>query len=119
MKKIVIDPENKPGSIEEIEAVLAQQFPPILMAEPFTGDEGATWVYWTDTDTAERGVTTDWIWERLRLKRDALLAACDYRMITDAPWDIAPWVTYRQALRDLPKKTKDPRLTEWPVTPNE
>jgi hypothetical protein len=89
-----------------------------IVAEPapFT-DPTASWVYWTYLDNEMQGVPTDWVWERLRLKRDTFLAACDYRMITDAPWDVAPWVTYRQALRDLPKTTKDPRLAEWPEAP--
>jgi len=68
-------------------------------------------------DTAERGVPTEWVWERLRNKRDALLAECDFRVVADAPWDQAPWATYRQALRDLPDATKDPRKAVWPVAP--
>ena len=101
--------------IEDIEAMLAEQFPPLAPAEPFAGDETATWTYWTDMDTAERGVPSDWVWERLRLQRDGLLAACDWRVVADAPWDQAPWVTYREALRDLPDATTDPRLAVWPV----
>jgi hypothetical protein len=118
MNEILINPENYLENIEGIEAELAQQFPPMTVAKPFTGDEESTWVYWTNLDTADRGIPEEWVWERLRLKRDTMLAACDYRMITDAPWDISPWITYRQALRDLPKITKDPRLAEWPVIPN-
>ena len=34
--------------------------------------------------------------------RDSLLADSDFRMVSDAPWDIDAWATYRQALRDLP-----------------
>ena len=60
---------------------------------------------------------TEWVWERLRNKRDALLAATDFRMVIDAPWDQAPWVTYREALRDLPDNTTNPRLAVWPVAP--
>jgi len=104
-------------SIEDIEAMLAQQFPPLAPVEPFAGDDKATWVYWSDMDTAERGVPDEWVWERLRNKRDALLAECDWRVVADAPWDQAPWVAYREALRDLPDNTKDPRKAVWPVTP--
>jgi len=104
-------------SIEDIEAMLAQQFPPLAPVEPFAGDDKATWVYWSDMDTAERGVPDEWVWERLRNKRDALLAECDWRVVADAPWDQAPWATYRQALRDLPDATKDPRKAVWPVAP--
>ena len=83
---------------------------------PFA-DPTATWTYWTPLDTAERGVAIDWVWERLRIKRNLLIASTDFRMVTDAPWDTAPWVAYRQALRDLPDTTTDPRQAVWPVTP--
>jgi hypothetical protein len=102
-------------TIEDIEAMLAEQFPPAAPVEPFAGDDDATWTYWSEMDTAERGVPTEWVWERLRNKRDALLAACDWRVVADAPWDQTPWVAYREALRDLPDSTTDPRLAVWPV----
>lgn len=62
-------------------------------------------------------IPLDWVWERLRLRRDSLLAQSDFRMVTDAPWDTAPWAVYRQSLRDLPDNTSDPRLAVWPVQP--
>jgi hypothetical protein len=104
-------------TIEDIEAALALQFPPMPPAEPFAGDPTATWTYWSDMDTAERGVPTDWVWERLRFRRDQLLAECDWRVVADAPWDIQPWVEYRQALRDLPDVTTDPKGAVWPTKP--
>lgn len=104
-------------TIEDVEAMLAQQFPPEPAPEPFAGDPTATWEYWTDLDTAERGVPEEWVWERLRNRRNALLAACDWRMVPDAPWDVTPWEAYRQALRDLPDNTSDPRQVVWPVEP--
>jgi hypothetical protein len=104
-------------TIEQVEAMLAEQFPPEPAPEPFPGDETATWHYWSPMDTAERGVPVEWVWERLRNRRNALLSACDWRMVTDAPWDLAPWEAYRQALRDLPDNTEDPRKAVWPVEP--
>lgn len=80
-------------------------------------DDEATWTYWTDMDADN--VPDDWVWERLRARRDQLLAASDFRMIPDAPWDRAPWETYRQALRDLPANTTDPRKAVWPEPPSE
>jgi hypothetical protein len=61
----------------------------------------------------------EWIWERLRLKRDTLLKKCDYRIVADAPWDTQPWLEYRQALRDLPKTNKDPKKIVFPTRPEE
>jgi hypothetical protein len=77
-----------------------------------------TWNYASDIDNLEaHDLPTEWVWERLRLRRDRLLAQSDFRMVTDAPWDTEPWAAYRQALRDLPDNTTDPRLAAWPVSP--
>jgi hypothetical protein len=79
-----------------------------------------TWdflVEWQDY-TADT-IPIEYVWERLRLRRDQLLAASDFRMIPDAPWDRAPWEAYRQALRDLPANTVDPRVAVWPEPPSE
>ena len=84
---------------------------------PFTPDNEATWIYWTPNDTKERGIPDEWVWERLRFKRDQLLSATDFRMVSDAQWDVQPWAVYRQALRDLPNATTNPREAVWPIAP--
>lgn len=56
--------------------------------------------------------------EKVRAERDARLSATDYRMVSDAPWDTQPWVTYRQDLRDLPASAGFPQNVEWPVEPS-
>lgn len=119
IEETVAEPiEETPAlTIEDIEAMLAEQFPPMPEPDPFPGDPTATWTYWTDMDTAERGVPDEWVWERLRNRRDGLLAECDWRVVADAPWDTAPWQAYRQALRDLPDTTSDPRKAIWPTKP--
>jgi hypothetical protein len=77
-----------------------------------------TWDYASPYDQlAPDDLPTEWVWERLRLRRDGLLAATDFRMVTDAPWETGPWAVYRQALRDLPDATSDPRSAAWPVSP--
>lgn len=104
-------------TIEQIEAALAAaMFPP----EPHTpySDPSATWTYWTDMDSVERGVPDEWVWERLRNQRNLLLSACDFRVLPDNPSDQVAWKAYRKALRDLPKNTVDPRKCVWPVEPN-
>ena len=62
-------------------------------------------------------IPVEWQWERLRLKRNSLLKKCDYRVIADAPWNVQPWLDYRQALRDLPKTAKDPKKIVFPTPP--
>lgn len=58
-----------------------------------------------------------WLWERIRNHRNAMLAACDWTQVSDAPVDTAAWAEYRQALRDLPDSADDPREVVFPVEP--
>ena len=60
----------------------------------------------------------------VRTARDTKLAACDWRLMPDAPLSEAQrsaWVAYRQALRDLPSTIQGPLLSledvVWPVEP--
>jgi len=76
----------------------------------------STWNYLGIDETKE--IPDEWVWERLRLRRNALLARSDKKMIVDAPWDIEAWKTYRQQLRDLPSNTTDPRAAVFPVAPD-
>ncbi len=55
---------------------------------------------------------------QLRKTRNDLLAACDWTQAADAPVDRAAWAAYRQALRDLPANTADPRDPQWPSPPS-
>jgi hypothetical protein len=55
---------------------------------------------------------------RLRHWRDTELARTDWTQLADAPVDKAAWVTFRQALRDLPASNADPRKIELPSEPN-
>lgn len=57
-------------------------------------------------------------WDDLRAERDRLLAASDWTQVPDAPVTSATWATYRQALRNLPANTSDPRNVVWPTPPN-
>ena len=63
-------------------------------------------------DTAPLSVTMS----NLRQKRDALLAATDWRLLSDQT-PSAAWLTYRQALRDLPANIVDPLNPIWPTEP--
>ena len=70
------------------------------------------------------GWTTDndaW-WAAIRAERNARLAACDWRMLSDSPLDpsdVESWETYRQALRDVPQTFSDPEAVVWPEEPGQ
>ena len=55
---------------------------------------------------------------QVRTERNNRLASSDYRMVSDAPWPREPWVTYRQALRDIPSSEGFPHNVVWPVEPS-
>jgi hypothetical protein len=53
---------------------------------------------------------------RARALRDELLAKTDWTQAKDIADSVsASWVTYRQALRDVPSQTQFPWIIEWPV----
>jgi Phage tail assembly chaperone protein len=61
------------------------------------------------------------LWSQLRTQRDTLLAASDWRVLPYSPLtseEQAAWVTYRQALRDLPGSVQDPLNPVWPPVPS-
>jgi hypothetical protein len=71
-------------------------------------------------DPSKVSQKTEAAWTQLRSQRDSLLTASDWRVLPFAP--LTPetqqaWVTYRQALRDLPGVTEDPQSVEWPASP--
>lgn len=82
----------------------------ILMSEArptndYIAQEDGTWVF--DTEAA----TT-----KIRAKRDTLLTACDWRMLSDQS-TVAAWVTYRQELRDITDQDGFPINVTWPTEP--
>ena len=56
-------------------------------------------------------------WVELRKIRSGLLSESDWTQVPDAPVDQQAWAEYRQALRDLPANTEDPRNPVWPTPP--
>lgn len=54
---------------------------------------------------------------RARVKRNMMLAGCDYTQLADAPVDSAAWAQYRQALRDVPSQDGFPLRIKWPEQP--
>jgi len=59
----------------------------------------------------------EWLIERMRLRRDALLIASDWAMLTDAPTDKTQWGDYRQALRDFPATWEPAPTVTFPTPP--
>lgn len=55
--------------------------------------------------------------QALRSRRQSLLQESDWTQVADAPVDRFAWAGYRQALRDLPANTTDPRSPVWPTEP--
>ena len=97
-----------------------------------TGNQysGITWVSGTKPTEAEVGakiieLDTAEPMRLLRIERDKILAACDWRASSDLTISNA-WKTYRQALRDLPASAT-PKLDSrfeldltsvtWPTEP--
>lgn len=65
-------------------------------------------------------IPVEFFWERLRDKRNFKLQISDWTQLLDAPLSSSKktdWETYRQALRDLPQNTEDPRYIAWPLQP--
>ena len=59
-------------------------------------------------------------WKELRSLRDRKLTECDWTQIADVPLtqeQKTAWATYRQALRDVPANTEDPKNPVWPTAP--
>ena len=54
---------------------------------------------------------------RVRAERNARLAASDWTQISDAPVDKQAWITYRQALREVPDQEGFSWNVQWPTQP--
>jgi len=72
-----------------------------------------TWAEFV-AEKAIQQITFDW--ESLRAERDKRLTETDWWVLPDrAPTQ--EQLDYRQALRDLPANTEDPKNPVWPVKP--
>ena len=55
---------------------------------------------------------------QIRIKRNKLLAACDWTQVNDVPAATSQkWATYRQELRDIPLQSGFAFSVVWPVAP--
>jgi len=55
--------------------------------------------------------------DEIRTQRNAMLAACDWTQVADAPVDQTLWAVYRQELRDIPDQEGFPENVIWPTQP--
>jgi hypothetical protein len=62
-------------------------------------------------------IPADYLFERIRIWRNAELALCDWTQVADSTVDQAAWATYRQKLRDLPASNTDPKKIKFPTRP--
>jgi len=65
----------------------------------------------------ETDAPAEWLVERMRNARNALLAESDWAMITDTPTDKTAWATYRQTLRDFPATWTPSATVNFPERP--
>ena len=65
----------------------------------------------------ETSAPAEWLVERMRLRRDALLVESDWAMIADTPTDKTAWATYRQQLRDFPATWEPAPTVTFPERP--
>jgi hypothetical protein len=85
--------------------------------------QGSDWVQvWevTDATPGEIADRTNQQANSVRDEREQKLAACDWTQLDDTPLSNTTkvaWASYRQALRDLPKKSKDPKKIVFPTPP--
>lgn len=92
------------------------------IAEALPVEIEGEWVQrWSVTEASPEEVTAraDAQAAAMRADRNERLRACDWTQVPDAPLDPAPWVIYRQALRDITLQAGFPYSIEWPEAPAE
>jgi hypothetical protein len=104
-----------PGMPNPIQLPNGDQVHSPALDEDYAGCKLVGWYLSEEEETAAA-------WSALRSARDRLLTASDWVRLraldtgTSVPDE---WAAYRQALRDLPEITDDPRTAEWPDPPAE
>ena len=100
--------------LNEFEGVANQDF----VGQDFNGVIVASVEQTEDVTVADTNVPSNE--ELLRAERNRILTGTDWTQMPDSPLSDAKkaeWRTYRQALRDLPANTTDPRNPTWPTKP--
>jgi len=105
-----------------VEEVDGQWFTKFIAGPIFTdttdGDGNVTTA--ADNEAAYKAGIDAQVAESVRSKRDRLIAETDWTQLADSQLSDSvktAWVTYRQALRDLPTSEGFPHTTTWPTKP--
>lgn len=109
------------AEIIETDGDIAEMYHPDIQIVPCS-DPAVTEGYTYDGSKFHEPAPTDpaVYWTALRANRDALLNACDWTMMPDAPLSDSQknaWKDYRQQLRSLPGNTTEPANPAWPTAP--
>lgn len=101
-----------------VEEINGQWFTKFVVGPIFTDNEEGTAA---EQEAAYRTNIDNQVAARVRVERDAKLAACDWTVLTDSPLTTAKkteWKTYRTALRDIPSDSGFPHSVTWPTEPS-
>lgn len=110
----------------DIPAILTANYPGAQWSLNGDGYDGLDWLD-DSPKPSEDDLVAAWpavrdarAWAAVRAERDALLAACDWTQVDDAPLineQKYVWASYRQALRDVPQSFATPEDVVWPEVP--
>ena len=106
-----------------IEEIKGQWFTKFIVGPVFTDttdDEGEVTTA-ADNEAAYKARIDAEAATSVRTERDKLIAETDWTQLADSPLSDsvkATWITYRQALRDLPSTTGFPHEVTWPEQPS-
>jgi len=68
--------------------------------------------------TPQSAVTPPLSWDDIRNDRESRLFSSDWAVLPDSnPPNKDAWLTYRQALRDIPQTFATPESVVWPIKP--
>lgn len=86
---------------------------------PVKKDDGMWYQQWNTVEmSAEEKAEADKKQaDLMRAHRSARLAKSDWTQLADSPVDGANWLSYRQALRDVPSQAGFPWEITWPEEP--
>ena len=108
------DPNPRRAGSFLIPAFATEVEPPQVSSEQVACWNGAQWEI-KDVPKQEAPKIT---WDQIRMKRNALISHSDWVMFEDAKVsNKEAWLTYRQALRDLPQDFRTPEEVVWPSKP--